>query len=179
MIDAVMSEAGRRPRDIDLLAFGCGPGSFTGVRIAAAVAQGIAMAHALPLVPVSSLAALASGAARLYGARSILAALDARRGEIYLGAYRDTDTGLDCISPDQVLPPGALELPSANEAWFAVGHGWDAYAGRFSPACAKLPRLRLPYPLAEDIARLARAAGPAAQVSAAEAMPIYLRAALD
>ena len=179
MIDAIMIEAGRRPRDIDLVAVGRGPGSFTGVRIAATVAQGIAMAHALPLVPVSSLAALAAGAARLYGARSILAALDARRDEIYLGAYRNTETGLACVSVDQVLPPGALELPSSDEAWFAVGHGWDAYAGRFSPACAKLPRLRLPYPLAEDVARLARAAGRTAQVSVEEAMPIYLRAALN
>lgn len=179
MIEAVLCAADKRPADLDLIAFGCGPGSFTGVRIAAAVAQGIALARDLPLVAVSSLAALAAGAGRLYGKQHVLSVLDARRGEVYAGAFELLDGIWQLRGAERVLPPEALAAPGRLQPWFAVGHGWDVYADRFTPDTAALPRLDLPYPCAEDIARLARAAGPEARVSAADALPVYLRVAVD
>ena len=181
MIDGVLGEAGLAREAIDVVAFGRGPGAFTGVRIAAAVAQGIAAARALAVAPVSSLAALAAGAARLYDARHVAVALDARRSEIYAGAWRfahRADTGTAVVD-ECVIAPERLMLPQRAD-WLAVGNGWPAYRERFSAALAQLPQAELLYPHAQDVARLGLALHAAGMtVDAAAAQPVYLRGALD
>ena len=181
MIEQVLAAAGMTRSALDLIAFGRGPGAFTGVRIAAGVAQGIALARDLPLAPVSTLAALAAGGARLSGGRQILAALDARRAEIYLAALRFDDAGTisQSVIADCVLAPEAVSI-AGPARWLAVGNGWPAYHGRFAADIAAIPRLDLLYPHAQDVARLAAAlhAG-GGSVTVADALPVYLRGAVD
>lgn len=181
MIDRVLGEAGIARNALDLIAFGCGPGAFTGVRIAVGVAQGIALACDLPLAPVSTLAALAAGGARLYGGRQIVAALDARRDEIYLTALRFDGDGAIAqrVIADCVLAPADLQLASPAQ-WLAVGNGWPSYHTRFAAALANLPRAPLLHPHAQDVARLGAAVhGRGDGVTAAAARPVYLRGAVD
>jgi len=180
LIDAALAGAGLTRADLELVAFGCGPGAFTGVRIAAAIAQGIALARDLPLAPVSTLRALAAGAMRASGARAIIAALDARRGEVYSAAYTASETCMTALGTERVSAPGAVELPALDAAWLTAGNGWQVYAGAFAPALAALPHAGIDCARAGDVARLAcldYAAG--RTVKAAAAMPVYLRGAVE
>lgn len=181
MIDEVLAEAGLARTQIDLVAFGCGPGSFTGVRIAASVAQGIAFAAELPVAAVSTLCALAAGAARVSGARRVACATDARREEIYAGAYEFDAEGTlaNVVLEDCVLAPDALRLPDGGD-WVAAGNGWQAYAERFDAGAVPARSAELPHPHARDVARLGEALHAAGRsVGAAEAQPRYLRRAVD
>lgn len=139
MMDALLREAGLVPRDLDALAFGRGPGSFTGLRIAAAVIQGVAFGAGLPVVGVSTLAALAQGCRRSIGAERALCAFDARMGEVYWGAYEADEAGLmRPLCADRVCVPDAVWLPETDAdaaaktdaktgGWCAVGSGWSTY----------------------------------------------------
>ena len=181
MIERVLADAGMARSALDLIAFGRGPGAFTGVRIAAGVAQGIALACNLPLAPISTLAALAAGGARLYGGRQILAALDARRAEIYLAALRFDDANAvgHSVIADCVLAPEAVSIAGPAQ-WLAVGNGWSAYHARFAPDIAAITRANLLYPHAQDVARLGGALhARGGSVAVADALPVYLRGAVD
>ncbi len=181
MVDRVLAEAGITRNALDLVAFGQGPGAFTGVRVAAAVAQGIALARDLPLAPISTLAALAAGGARLHGARQVLAALDARRDEIYLAAVRfaDDDAAGQQIIADCVIAPEAVMVANPSQ-WLAVGNGWQVYQSRFAPDIAAIPRAGLLHPHAADVARLGAALhGRGGSVGVTDALPLYLRGAVD
>jgi len=177
MMDDLLAEAGVRLADLDALAFGRGPGAFTGVRIAAAVIQGAAFGAEIPVVPVSTLAALAQHGLDA-GAPRVLAALDARMGEVYWGAFEADAEGLAvAVGPEQVVAPDAVPAPE-GQGWCGVGSGWGTYeqilrerlgacVGEVDPA---------PYPGAVEVARLAVrdfAAGLA--VPAEQALPVYLR----
>ncbi len=155
---------------IDVIAFGRGPGSFTGLRVAAAVAQGLAYARDLPVVPVSSLAALAQEAP----GRQVLAALDARRDEVYYGFYRREDTGLVvACGEERVAPPGQVICPAGTDC--AVGSGIDHYADGFG---GTLPKLRIAgrSPTARAVLALAEKAHErGAFVRACAALPVYVR----
>ncbi len=155
---------------VDVIAFGRGPGSFTGLRVAAAMAQGLAYARDLPVVPVSSLAALAQEAP----GRQVLAALDARRDEVYYGFYRREATGLVVTCGEEhVGPPGRVVCPPGTDC--AVGSGIDHYTGRFGET---LPELRFAgrSPTARAVLALAEDAYEhAAFVRACAAVPVYLR----
>jgi tRNA threonylcarbamoyladenosine biosynthesis protein TsaB len=181
MVERVLAEAGITRHALDLIAFGQGPGAFTGVRVAAAVAQGIALARDLPLAPISTLAALAVGGARLHGGRQVLAALDARRDEIYLAALRfsdDDDLG-ELVIADCVIAPEAVTV-ATPAMWLAVGNGWPVYAARFAPDIAAIARAPLLHPHAADVARLGAALqARGATVGVAQALPLYLRGAVD
>ena len=129
MVDELMSAAGLSPTQLDAVAFGRGPGAFTGVRIATSVAQGIAFAADLPVVPVSSLAALAQAGFRYKGYRAMLCAMDARMDEIYWGAYQIEQGVVSLLSVECVCrPEEAPELPEIGEQWHAMGNGWEVYA---------------------------------------------------
>ncbi len=181
MIDEVLADGGIARGDIQALAFGHGPGSFTGVRIAASLAQGIAAARDLPVAPISSLRALAAGAHRLDSGKRVLVALDARRAEIYFAAYQfDTgDSPGTILIEDCVMAPEAVIVPAATD-WQRAGNGWRVYETRYPAALGAWPPARIEYPHARDVARLAAldlAAGHG--LSAHQALPRYLRGAVD
>jgi tRNA threonylcarbamoyladenosine biosynthesis protein TsaB len=178
MMARLLAEAGLPLGSLDALAFGRGPGSFTGVRIAAAVVQGAAFGAGLPVVGVSTLAALAQGQHRLTGHRRILAALDARMGEVYWGCYRVAGDGFaEPVGQELVVPPGQVPRPP-GEGWRGVGSGFAAHAAALSdalgPALAGFdPGLTCE---ARDIAQLAGAAWRLGQAVAPElALPVYVR----
>ena len=175
MIDAVLREVGLELRAVDVFAFGAGPGSFTGLRIACGVVQGLAYACRRPVVAIGNLRALAAaGFARHPGAAIALAAIDARMHEAYCGVYRNDD------QVSEVRPP-ALESPAMLES-IRQETGADLIGGDAlkvfpeawgTPTGARLPDLR---GSAAEIARLARidfARGRA--VAARDAMPHYVR----
>jgi tRNA threonylcarbamoyladenosine biosynthesis protein TsaB len=178
MVDALMAEAELALGELDVVALGRGPGSFTGVRIAVAVGQAIAFAQDLRVAAVSSLAALAQGACRELGATALLAAFDARMGEVYWGEYRCADTGLvEPVRADRLLNPAAVPLPPPGE-WFGVGPGWPAYASALEQRLAGRVRSwdGARWPRARDVATLAvQAAGAGALLAAEQVLPVYLR----
>ncbi|WMQ73446.1 MAG: tRNA threonylcarbamoyladenosine biosynthesis protein TsaB [Sodalis sp.] len=129
MVDGLLAEAGITLDSLDTLAFGRGPGSFTGVRIGIGIAQGLALGADLPLVGVSTLATLAEGAWRQTGASQVLAAIDARMGEVYWAAYRrEVDIWLS-EEGEAVVAPAALAALSADltGCWATAGTGWQTY----------------------------------------------------
>ncbi len=180
MIDSLLNEAGLSRRQLDGIAVGRGPGAFTGVRLAISVAQGLALGLDIPVVPVSSLAALAQDvpvdAAAL--AESILAVIDARMGEIYAGVFRRGADGLVVsIGEESVTRASELILLQSSQ-WCIVGSGWDAYRDALSAHLAGPPRWAdgARYPQAHAIARLAQPQFAAGRgVSPEYALPVYLR----
>ncbi|WP_243039201.1 tRNA (adenosine(37)-N6)-threonylcarbamoyltransferase complex dimerization subunit type 1 TsaB [Dyella sedimenti] len=176
MADALLAEAGLGRHALDAIAVGRGPGAFTGVRLGISLAQGMALALDLPVITVSSLAALALEAPEDEAA--ILAVIDARMGEIYAASYRrDDNGGLVALDEERVCTPGALPLPSAA-AWHVVGTGWTTYAdvlrGRLTGELLGAEGER--YPQARHVAELAAREFRAGRVLAPEqALPVYLR----
>ena len=176
MCEELLAEAGIKRRDLDAIAVGRGPGAFTGVRLAISAAQGIALALGIPVVPVSSLAALAMQAPD--NGAPILAVIDARMGEIYAGAFRRTADGLvEPIGVESVGNADVLQLPEAS-VWNVVGSGWTSYRDALA---ARLPAAPLwadgeRYPQAVDVARLAAPlARDGHSVAPEYALPVYLR----
>lgn len=176
MAEELLAEAGITRKQLDAIAVGQGPGAFTGVRLAISVAQGLALALDIPVVPVSSLAALAMQAPK--NGAVILAAIDARRAEIYAGTFRfDPDGLVEPLGLEHVLPASDLILPQA-EAWNVLGTGWRAYGDAIRARLPSSPRWADGdrYPQACDVARLAAplfAAGKG--VPPEQALPVYLR----
>ena len=181
LIDEALEEARIDRKAIDLVAFGRGPGSFTGVRIAASVAQGIAFAHDLPVAPVSTLFALAAGAARLFDAAKVVTVTDARRKEIYTAAYELNEdlSSTRVVDAERVIAPEDFRLPATAD-WVAVGNGWKEYENRFAPAMIPPRRPDLPHPRARDVARIAAIMYESGQsVAPRDALPVYLRKGVD
>ena len=169
MIQELLAEAGIALKDCDAIAFGSGPGSFTGVRTACGIAQGLAFGAHLPVVPVVTLDAMALACHQRHGAAEVLAVLDARMGEVYWAQYR-FDGG---AAPVAVLP-ATLSAPEGVQpqgAPVACGNGLSAYAAAFAGGgFAEV------MPHAEQVAQLAAIAlATGATVTAAEAQPLYLR----
>ncbi len=163
--------------ELDCIAFGAGPGSFTGTRIAVAMAQGLGYASGLPLCPVSSLAALAAGVMRNTTANKVACCLDARLGEVYLGLYqRDRDGILKAREPDALLAPADVQLPG-EDGWIAAGPGWSAHPALQQRFAARiLHHVPDAVPGAGDVAELARQKFARGEViSPVEAAPNYLR----
>lgn len=171
--EQLLAEAGIARSQLDAIAVGRGPGAFTGVRLAIAVAQGIALGLDRPLLPVSTLAALAMQAD---GERRI-AAIDARMGEVYLGLFERDGDGLRALAREVVVAPQAAALP-AGEGWHGVGTGFGAVdaalQARFAGQLADVDPAALPH--AADVARLGAIAFARGEAVAPErAEPAYLR----
>ncbi len=182
MLDDLLREAGLRLNELDAIAYGRGPGSFTGVRIAAAVAQGVAFGANRPAIAVSTLAATARAAYRRTGQRRIACALDARMGEVYWGCFRvEGPNALTLIDQEDVLAPESTPA-LAGTGWCAAGNGWEAYLAlqeRHRSALEATPEpipglLAETGPEAEDIAWLARAMSDQGK-RPDQALPVYLR----
>ena len=184
MIEALLAAADLTLNDLDALAYGHGPGSFTGLRIAAGTIQGLAFGLDVPVIGVSTLAALSLQAHRQHHARFVLPMLDARMGELYTGAYRvvtraDGEIEVEQVLPEQVCAPGLLELPAAlcEHDWLAVGSGLVMHDELPESVRASLAlQLPEPQPDAEAMVMLAAQAYARGEaVSAVEAQPVYLR----
>lgn len=179
MLDSLLDEADLRLTDLDAIAFGRGPGSFTGLRIAASVAQGLACGADLPVLPVSSLTALARAAFHNSLAVQVLAAIDARMEEIYWAAYgRNAQNEPVPLVEEQVASATNLAVPETAEDWYGIGSGWASYEAvlraQFGDRLVGVDPTALPH--AAQIAQLAArdfAAGKA--VAAEQALPVYLR----
>ena len=173
-VHAVLAEAQWRLADLDGIAFGAGPGAFTGVRIACSVAQGLAFGIDRPVVAISTLAALSQSAWRERGCARVVACLDARMREIYLAAYVRENDGWRTVQEPVVVKPDDAPFPDGAD-WQGEGDGFAAY-----PALADHAGLRGTNPAAIPTAR---AVGELALpqfaanlgVPAAEARPLYVR----
>lgn len=187
MAQALLDAAGWRLADLDALAFGRGPGAFTGLRIAAGLVQGLALGTGLPVLRISDLAALAARTIARHGAQQVLVVNDARMDELYCGAFERVAAGAEqgeakdgaprALVPARVLPPAALRAADYDQTWHAAGNGWAAQEQGLGTLKARLaPGVAEVYPHAEDIARLAALAFARGEaVAAHEALPEYVR----
>ena len=126
LVDELLAKANCKLTDLDVIGFGQGPGSFTGVRISVSIAQGLAYACKLPLVGVSTLQMMAQQAYQQTGEVSVFSAIDARMGEIYFAHYMLNDSGIMTLVGDEtVLQPTLLNLH--DRQGMAVGTGWQTY----------------------------------------------------
>ena len=173
MVDTVLAEGGLRLAMLDGIAYGQGPGSFTGLRIACAVAQGLAFPAAIPLAGIGTLHAMALAC----GTAKVVCCLDARMQEIYHAAYvRQGDAYIEVSAPRVCAPAIAPELP--GDGWTGCGSGFAAYRDvlqqRYGAALATIDDAV--YPHAGDIARLAAPLFAAGRgIRAEEAAPLYIR----
>lgn len=180
MVQELLREAGVKLADCDAIAFGAGPGSFTGVRTACGVAQGLAFGADLPTLPLVTLEAMAEACRARTGANEVLTVLDARMGEVYWAQYRfsGANGGWDIVAEPVLSAPDAVApLPPADGALLAAcGNGFAAYAEAFAgkPFAQGADATILPH--ARELAVLGVAALAAGRaVAADEAQPIYLR----
>jgi len=166
MLEALLAQARLATGDLQAVAFGAGPGSFTGLRIACGIAQGLAFARGLPACGVSTLEALAEES----GASRVVACLDARMGEVYYSALEKQGARWRAVVPAQCVPPARVPRPP-GAGWIGCGSGFAAYGSmgfevvypEIHPGAAAVARLAAP--------RLAAGEG----VDAARIAPVYLR----
>jgi len=162
---------------LQYIAFGCGPGGFTGLRVAAAVTQALAYGAGIPVVRVSSLAALAAGAARKHRVDCIAPCFDARMGEVYLAVYTGSQVNAPCAAvPDCLVDPRTFNLPSELH-FFAAGPGWSAIPDLIDNHAAQIVASDVTLtPSAVDVLALATEHFRAGHtVSAEQALPNYIR----
>ena len=180
VVAELLAGAGIGLSDLDALVFGQGPGSFTGLRVAAAVAQGLSIGSRCPLVPVSSLAGLAQRAfagRAAVGVAQVLCCVDAHMGEVYWASFALVDGLATAIVGESIGAPAAVRPPA--EPYLAVGSGLAAHADMLAAviAGANASDAAL-YPRARDLLPLARARVSRGDfVPLESALPLYLREA--
>jgi tRNA threonylcarbamoyladenosine biosynthesis protein TsaB len=175
MTDELLRAAELAVADLDGIAFGRGPGSFTGLRVSVAVAQGLAAVARIPLLPVSSLLCLAERAWREHGCTRALLCIDAHMGEVYSAESAVAGDAIEIVGRERLAAPTEITVPAAGE-WAAVGDGFAAHAALADLALGatqKLDKLRpsaehlFPYAARDLIAGRGLAPG--------AALPVYLR----
>jgi len=178
MVEKLLNQADIKLNQLDALAFGRGPGSFTGVRIATGVVQGLAYATDLPVVPVSTLASMAQFIYQQHQHEKVLSGIDARMGGMYWGSYQLADNGLmELVDKEQVSAPEAVVLAD-NGQWTGAGTAWASYEGQLVKGLSGSITHQYPdcLPHSGSIAELAAYAHSQGQsVPAAQAQPVYLR----
>ena len=177
MVEAMLAEAGIALGSLDAIAFGRGPGGFTGVRLAASVAQGLAFGAGIGVVPISDLAAVALRVKQLDPeVTRVLVANDARMREVYWAEYEVSPLLVSLIGEERVSPPAAV-APASGAGWAAAGRGlraWPELAERCRAAGATLHADLLPR--ASEVLSLARLQVSAGQVlDPTQALPVYVR----
>lgn len=178
MVEAVLAEAKLELNQLDALAYGQGPGSFTGVRIGIGIAQGLAFGADLPMIGVSTLKAMAQACYRLQGVTQVATAIDARMSEVYWAQYQRMENGdWQVCGAETVIAPERLkdQMSADDTSWHKAGTGWQAY-----PLLDTLPLglidTDVVLPQAQDMAVLAARDWQQGLTTDAEhASPIYLR----
>ena len=174
MVQALLADANLTLADLDAIAFGAGPGSFTGVRTACGITQGLAFGAGLPVVPLVTLDAMALACRERSDASEILVLLDARMGEVYWAQYRYADGWHTVVAPALCAPEAVAPVPVAGLV--ACGNGLTAYPAAFADGAFAAGGLADILPHARDLVRLGALAFAAGQaVDAAAAQPLYLR----
>lgn len=174
MVQELLHEAQIRLGDVDAIAFGAGPGSFTGVRTACGVAQGLAFGADLPVLPLVTLEGMAEACRAKSGATEVLAVLDARMNEVYWAQYRFDGAWQLVVAPTLSSPEAVAPQPAAGLA--ACGNGFSAYPDAFAGKGFAAAADTGVNPHARDLAVIGAAALAAGQgVPAAQAQPLYLR----
>lgn len=175
MLEELMADAQISPSQLNAVAFGRGPGGFTGVRIATAAAQAIALGSDIPAAPVSTLAAIACRANREAGHQKIAVAIDARMGEVYWAAYDAGSVEPVLTGEEIVCHPDAV--PMLDGQWVAAGTGWQTYPEQLarSSGASSVEGID-PFPHAFDILTVGTEMIKQNRGVAAEmALPVYLR----
>ena len=172
-VNSVLSDAGCTLGQMDAMIWGRGPGMFTGLRIGAGVVQGLAYAAGLPVVCVSTLAVLAQARPEPY----VLAAIDARMGQVYWAAYRKDAEGTQPLGEERVADPGSILLDS-DGPFVGTGSGWDQYSVELERALG--PKAggwaRDQFPAGDALLDLGMAGFSAGRaVAAMDALPVYVR----
>lgn len=174
MIDELLTTSSVQLKDCDAIAYGAGPGSFMGIRLAVGLTQGLAFAANIPVISVSMLHTLAQTAYEEYGVTEALVGWDARMSQIYWGVYRCVDGLMQTVVDDQLSDPGAIDGEFAQ--CVAVGNAWQVYAEQLSSICRDLPKQTDCYPQATSMLKLAAAKFSEGEIAPAEqAQPLYLR----
>lgn len=178
MVEAVLKEADLSLNQLDALAFGRGPGSFTGVRIATGIIQGLALAVDRPVVPISTLAAMAQICFSKYNENTVFSALDARMEEVYWGVYEKSEDGFPSLVGDETVTHSEQVRFPENARGVGAGSGWHSYQSELTK---RLGRSVIDIdsqclPSAGAIAELAVNGFLSDQgVAAEQAIPVYLR----
>ncbi|MBV6540509.1 tRNA (adenosine(37)-N6)-threonylcarbamoyltransferase complex dimerization subunit type 1 TsaB [Ursidibacter maritimus] len=176
MIDELLKQANLTIKQVDLLAFGRGPGSFTGVRVGVGIAQGLALGAELPVVAVSNLLAMAESAYQQLGKTEVVALIDARMNEVYFAQFsRNEDGWFEVVAEQVCSPEKAIEQIQVDRKPVVVGTGWAAYL-QFAEANLPLVVTDITLPSARYMLSLAEQAYQQGKTqSAIEIEPVYLR----
>lgn len=179
IIQKLLADSSLTLADLDAIAFGCGPGSFTGIRIASSVAQGIGFAKDLPIIRISSLAAFAQAAFEAGKGAKYLIAVDAHMQQIYWAIYAANQHGfVELTNQELVCSPEDIIPPENTHDWYAVGDGWEKYREKLLARLGFEPTIisSSPLPIAKAILRLASESYTKGDnVTASDAIPVYLR----
>lgn len=179
LVKEILHQGNSTLTELDALAFGRGPGSFTGVRIGIGIAQGLALGADLPMIGVSTLATMAQGAWRSTGATRVLAAIDARMGEVYWAEYTRDEQGFwHGEETESVLKPDAVaeRLKQLSGEWATVGTGWPAWPDMANDSGLTLVDGQVLLPHAEDMLPIAcQLLSTGKTVAVEHAEPVYLR----
>lgn len=176
-VASVLQEAGVTLSEIDVVAYGRGPGSFTGVRIGISIAQGLAFGIDKPMVGISTLQAMAQQAYKTANSKDVYAAIDARMGEVYFAHYQLKNDLMVLVGEEVVIKPADLLAlaPSVEQGAVLVGTGWAAYSelGEYFKGAA---RLAIEFPSAKYMLdQVVNCVENGATVAPESAMPVYLR----
>jgi len=174
MLDDVIKESNISLQEVDAIAFGCGPGSFTGVRIAISVAKGLAFALNKPLIAISSLQVLAQTAYDELQFDKVLTAVDARMNEVYFAKYELNTNGIMCLINEEQFGPPEDYIKTNDQEFYGVGTGFNEYKDLIEVAAKKVNHEI--YPNAKSMLKIAELKLSKNEiVSAEDAMPSYLR----
>lgn len=180
MVDELLKEANIKLEQLDAIAYGQGPGAFTGLRICISIVQGLAFGAGLPVIGISSLQAMAQGVYSNNKGQHVLAAIDARMGEVYWGQYQNVDGVMELVEEEVVSSPEFVTISKADTSiiYNAVGTGWQTYSEVLSkqlnvPAVIHkeplYPYAEFMLPMAEKLFEQGRT------IEAEQAVPVYLR----
>ncbi len=176
MVDELLTTARLATADLDAIAFGRGPGAFTGLRIAAGLAQGLAAGSRRVVLPVSNLTAVAATAARVRGIDRVLVCMDARMGQVYWAAFDGSGPLPDAVTEERLSDPADV-FPPGEGMWFGAGHGFSGYPeleARLAPRLRGVDSSILPH--AGEMARIAAVdLAEGRGLEAGRALPVYLR----